>query len=343
MNLCLATHSHTPELRFSFLSPIGCSEHYDGASFLRSNPTLFQINQPLFPQMAPFNIHTNVVRALTVVSLWLPGTSLQLCALPSIIATAEDVFLFAHPSDWVHLCCCWQLMNASSSPLASLLRIKNHLWEYHIILSSSPNVTLRRCWHLKEVDQTPRGLYSWSEWYSAWPGWDGFDCGISGAIFVAQFGPVDVCTEGKITDENVGAGGHHVGCIPTLGRVCGHNCEASQTAKKWHLLRNSSGLAVFHHCPLGDSLPLTGTIPSCVNLQRKRQLTANIFMDSIVYLSDIERIDVVNLKLSSLKLDSSPEPQSDPVALLNIKKLVRSIDFNALHSNIFFKKKPWNA
>lgn len=196
-------------------------------------------------------------------------------------------------------------MNTSRSPLASLLRIKNHLWQYHIILSSSPNVTLRRCWHLKEVDQTPRGLYSWSEWYSAWPGWDGFDCGISGAIFVAQFGPGDECTEGIIT----------------------------QTSHKWHLLRNSLGLFIFHHCPLGDSVPLTGTIPtsSCVNLKTKRQLTTNIFMDSIVYLWNIERINIVNVKLSSLKPDSSCEPPSDPVALLNNKKLVRFIDVNALH------------
>lgn len=61
-------------------------------------------------------------------------------------------------------------------------------------------------------------------------------------------------------------------------------------------------------------------------------------MDSIVYFSDIERTNVVNVKLSSLKLDSSPEPLSDPVKLFNMKKLVRSIDFNALHSKFSSRK-----
>lgn len=165
--------------------------------------TLFQINQPLFTQTAPFYRSTFTLTWSKRWQLCLPGTSLQLWALPSVVATAEDVFLFAHPTDWVRLCCGWQLMNASRSPLASLLHIKNHLWEYHMILSSSPNVTLRRCWHLKEVDQTPHGFYSWSEWYFAWPEWDGFDCGISRAIFVAQFGPADECTEGIIIEFHI--------------------------------------------------------------------------------------------------------------------------------------------
>lgn len=202
------THTHTPYLcffaliswpyrlirpfRWILVPPVQSNFILDKSAIVSTDGSIL-----------PFNIHTNVVEALTVVPLCLPGTSLHLCALPSVVATAEDVFLFAQPTDWVRLCCGWQLMNASRSPLASLLRIMNHLWQYHIILSSSPNVTLRRCWHLKEADQTPRGLYSWSEWYSAWPGWDGFDCGISGAIFVAQFGPADECTEGIITEFHI--------------------------------------------------------------------------------------------------------------------------------------------
>lgn len=198
--LCLATHTHTSDLYFSFLGPIGCSEHYDGAWCLRSNPTIFQINQPMFPQTAPF-YHS------TFTQMWSKRWQLCLCAsqAPAVVRSSFSLKMFSClPSpQTVRLSCGWQLMNASHSPLASLLPIKNHLWQYHIILSSSLNVTPRRCWHLKEADQSTRGLYSWSEWYSAWPGWDGFDCGISGAIFVAQFGPADECTEGIITEFHI--------------------------------------------------------------------------------------------------------------------------------------------
>lgn len=90
-------------------------------------------------------------------------------------------------------CSCWPWIDASHSSLAPLV------WEPSLTVRHfSVKVTPRRCWHSKAANWSPRGPGSWSEWCSAWPGWDDFGCGISGATFVAPFGPAGERTDAII-------------------------------------------------------------------------------------------------------------------------------------------------
>lgn len=229
---------------------------------------LFHVSRALFPQITPY-YPSFVLSSPSQAAVFRCALQSSLCPY-----SKNPGFTSLHRSlNLARLNRCWQWRNASHRSLIAFgsRTISN---SDTCFLSKSLGVTPRRCWRWTEAIRSPRGPGSWSEWYSAWPGWDGFGCGISGAIFVAQFGPAKESTQGRILKfwMHINWCFHHVG----------------SNVLEWNLLciiYASTVTILGIQSPTKSTVPLTITLPTSgrVNLHTNRQLAANNFTHWIVY------------------------------------------------------------